>query len=262
MPATHTPDPAGQPAAAVAPRRPHHRTVDRVAAILDAVAHAPTGLSLSQLAARLEAPVSSIQGLVNGLAAVGYLTEEGKRFLLGPATYVLNLAAGRRPAAGVTQDDLEELSARTGVDVLVAVRVGDSVVYTSHAGPWSIQRLAYRATEYRASPLLCATAGWVILAFADERDLRAHLATEGERHPGETTAFLDRIEHIRRTRVAFSHGLGDPDVSAVAVPLGGDGPVDAAILAIGRHEQVDGRSNELGAVLQAAVERWQSRSKP
>ncbi|WP_344469715.1 IclR family transcriptional regulator [Kitasatospora kazusensis] len=253
-----TPD-TPPPAAAPAPRRPHHRTVDRVAALLDAVARAPMGLSLSQLATRLEAPVSSIQGLVNGLTAVGYLTEEDKRFLLGPATYVLNLAAGRRPAAGVRQEDLEELATRTGADVLVAVRVGDSVVYTSHAGPWSIQRLAYRVTEYRASPMLCTAAGWAILAHADERDLRAHLATEGERYPRQTTEFLDRIEHIRRTGMAYTHALGDPEVSAVAVPLGGGGQADAAILVIGRHEQIDGRSNELGAQLQEAVRAWESR---
>src|ERR671935_2575050 len=78
-------------------RRPRHRTVDRIAAIQETVASRPEGISLTQLARRMDAPVSSIQKLVNGLVATGYLAEVGRRFVLGPAPYVLSVRAGRPP---------------------------------------------------------------------------------------------------------------------------------------------------------------------
>ena len=70
------------------PARPH-RTVDRVTGILETVSLSPRGVTLAELAVALDAAKSSIQELTNGLLARGYLTEEDRRFHLGPGPFIL-----------------------------------------------------------------------------------------------------------------------------------------------------------------------------
>jgi DNA-binding IclR family transcriptional regulator len=77
------------------PGHAHHRTVDRVAELLEAAVAHPEGATLTQLARWVDAPVSSVQKLVDGLVAVGYLDEAGRRYRLGPAPSVLSIRAGR-----------------------------------------------------------------------------------------------------------------------------------------------------------------------
>ncbi|MCU1513329.1 MAG: IclR family transcriptional regulator, partial [Microbacteriaceae bacterium] len=67
--------------------------VDRVAVILDAVARSRQGLTLTELSKAADAPVSSTQGLVNGLVATGFLEERSRSYILGTAPYLLNLLA-------------------------------------------------------------------------------------------------------------------------------------------------------------------------
>ena len=50
-----------------------HRTVTRVTTILEAAAAHPEGVKLTALSALLDAPKSSVHGLVSGLLATGYL---------------------------------------------------------------------------------------------------------------------------------------------------------------------------------------------
>lgn len=58
--------------------RPRHRMIDRVAAIMELVARSGSGMTLTAVAKALDAPISSTQGLFNGLVAVGYLDERNR----------------------------------------------------------------------------------------------------------------------------------------------------------------------------------------
>ena len=112
----------------------HHRTIDRVASLLDVVAARPGGVTLTGLAHAVGAPVSSVQKLVDGLTAVGFLDEHDRRYALGPAPYVLALRAGLPPVQTVRHARLERLADRLGVPVLLAVRLGDDAVHVDRAG--------------------------------------------------------------------------------------------------------------------------------
>ena len=105
----------------------HHRTVDRVVAICEAVARDGRGLTLGDLADRLQAPKSSIQELTNGLLATGYLVEEQKKFFLGPAPFVLTLMSNPVAARAIEHDDLIRLSKKMGTTVLIASHDTDLV---------------------------------------------------------------------------------------------------------------------------------------
>ncbi|MFB7634661.1 helix-turn-helix domain-containing protein [Streptomyces sp. NPDC056149] len=222
-------------------RRGRHRTVDRVAWILEAAARAPGGVTVAELARTIGAPASSVQDLVNGLVATGFLLEQHRRFRLGPAPHVLNLIAGR-VVPRLSQAELDELSRVAGTPVLLTVRVGLDAVYLARGGEDHIPRLVPLADEHLARPLLRTAAGRLLLAFTDEAERRG-LLDELARHDPEAVAeFRSALPSIRASRISRSEGLADPEVSALAIPVT-DGPVVTGALALMHRRR--GRSERL-----------------
>lgn len=177
-----------------------HRTVDRISQLLELVAGRTEGSTLSELAKEVSAPVSSIQDLVNGLVATGFLDRMGSRYFLGPAPYVLTLQARQSPARLVLHSDLTRLAEDGGYTVLLAVRIGDEVVTIDEAGnhPW----LQYLAHTRKRAPLLASGVGRVILAALPEDDMHDYL----RRSPRQdlVSDFVKELRSIRETGVAVS----------------------------------------------------------
>ncbi|MGJ3561677.1 helix-turn-helix domain-containing protein [Streptomyces sp. INA 01156] len=174
--------------------------VDRVAAILEAVARSD-GLSLTEIARRLDAPVSSVQGLVNGLVATGYLDERGRVYQLGVAPYFINLLAGRPAVHRVGHDDLLALHAETGNTAVVAVAVGADVVDLDHCS--TEPRTAYLAERFIRRQLIRTSTGWLLLADWEQRDLWAYLETLGSEDSDRVERFLGAMGEIRSGACSF-----------------------------------------------------------
>ncbi|WP_432849496.1 IclR family transcriptional regulator [Amycolatopsis sp. CA-161197] len=222
--------------------RQHHRTVDRVAAILEAVANSAPGLTLTQLAARLDAPVSSVQKLVNGLAAVGYLDEQERHFVLGPAPHVLTVRSGRVPVRSVSHSALVSLSSAAGCAALLAVQVGDSAVYVDWAG--TDEPFDYALSRSLRSALPRTAAGRVLLASLPEADRRAVVAQEPDTSTG--VDLLAEAAEIREQGYAVvDSGHAMETMAAVAVPVTESGRVVAAVALAAPSEVVEARLPDL-----------------
>ena len=101
----------------------------RNGATLTNVAAGRSGVRLAELAAALDAPRSSVHGLVKGLVATGYLTEKAGAYSIGPAIGALVMTAP--PTIDpVARPAMEALHRRFDETVMLGSRVGDSVVYT------------------------------------------------------------------------------------------------------------------------------------
>lgn len=239
--------------------RPHHRTVDRVAEILETVTGAPGGLTLSALALRLGAPVSSIQKLVNGLVATGYLAEVELRYHLGPAVHVLAMRSGDSPARHVRHADLDRVHAAAGAPVLLAIRVGHDAVYVDWAG--TDEPFDYALGRRLRSPLMDTGAGRVLMAHMPPPERREWVtATFGPDEPGALDA-LRTAAAIRADGVVRGEsGPVMPTVQAVAAPVRDtEGRVLAAV-SIAHHRP--GTEDELGhyeALLRGATAAWERR---
>src|SRR5215472_5271867 len=132
--------------------RPRHRMIDRMATILELAARSRHGITLTEFARELGAPVSSIQGLVNGLAATGYLDERDRRYVLGPAPFLLTRLAGRLPVTSVTHADLTALHDETRLTAVLAIVVGSDLYYVDYAS--ADPQYAYLAEGFvRRSPI-------------------------------------------------------------------------------------------------------------
>ena len=241
-------------------RRPHHRAVDRIAEILETAATSPGGLTLTQLAVRLDAPVSSIQKLVNGLVAVGYLEEDDLRFRLGAAPYLLAMRSGQQLVRSVHHGDLAELHTRTGVSAVLAVRVGDASVYADWAG--TDDPFNYLTVQQLRTPLPETAVGRVLLAFLPERDRHEIVAaTFGDDREGA----LNLLAELARVReVGYTLGDSGPmlrGIASVAAPVWEQGVVVGAMALAGPHDQTDTRLPDLAEILLTALKTRESRSQ-
>ncbi len=232
----------------------HHRTVDRIVAILEEAARATTGVPLGELARRLEAPKSSIQELTNGLLASGYLVETDGRFLLGPAAFVLSLYTAGFSLRRIEHEQLEIAQARVGVPLFVGIRVGDDQVWVDRVGEDLLMDYTWRNHPRR--PLLTGATGKIILANLHTAERNDFLHRMAQTEPENVATFLEELNEIRATRLAYNYGGTFPNRFAVATPLiGPDGVFLAAIGAAG-DEGIADRLPEVGARLLEAVRCW------
>lgn len=221
-----------------------HRTVSRVVGILEAVA-ARGSMRVYEISAELDAPNTSVFGLVKGLVATGYLTEEPDGYRLGPALGALLLPA--RPdlesAAAPVISELRDTFAET---VMVGVAVGDSLIYVTSAE--SPQRIRYAAPLQMRRPLYPPSAGKVLLAQRSEKRRERYLASL-DLTDAQHAAALEELRTVRERGVAFNRGETLPDVSAAARPIRSGEDVVGALAVAGPTPRIEPRLDEVAHVL-------------
>lgn len=220
-----------------------HRTVSRVMTILELVAAAPDGITLATMVRELDAAKSSIHGLVKGLVAIGYLSEEDGTYRLGPAvTFLLapggpGLELSARPVMKQLQRDFDET-------VMLATRIGDSVTYIDTVE--STQLIRYSAPLKVRRPMWPTSTGKCFLAhLGDARRasyLRDHFSSQSERESAAA-----ELAEVRRNGYAVNRGETLPDISAVASPIVTKGRVLACLA-------IAGPSPRFGPSLDAAAD--------
>lgn len=225
-----------------------HRTVSRVTGVLEAVARTD-GARLHALAAELGAPKSSVFGLVKGLVAEGYLTEEAGVYRIGPALGGL-LPPAAPEVAEAAVPVLEALRDRFGETAMLGIAVGDSLSYLAAAE--SPQLIRYSAPLRTRRPLYPPSAGKVLLAHRPESRraacLEALLAGPAARERAH-----DELRRVRAEGVAFNRGETLPDVSAAARPVLVAGTVRAVVAVAGPTSRIAARLETVADGLRDAV---------
>ncbi|WP_433286728.1 IclR family transcriptional regulator [Pseudonocardia sp. CA-142604] len=227
-----------------------------MAGLLEAAARRPGGSTLSGLARAVGAPVSSVQKLVDGLVATGYLDERERHYTLGPAPWMLAARAGAPPVPAVPHEALTHLSGVIGLPVLLAVRVGDDVVYVDWAGADESFDVAISA-RVRA-PLPDTAAGRVLLAFLPAAERKRIALAVYDADPAAAAALLDACARIRDTGAERGEsGAVLPGAVAAAVPLRHDGVVTGALSVAERRAEPGGRiPDAVVAALSDVTETW------
>ncbi|MGC2939912.1 IclR family transcriptional regulator [Brevibacterium sp. FAM 24638] len=240
------------PSVRVPPLR--HRMIARVAEILELAARESDGLSLTEFAQLLAAPVSSVQSLVNGLVETDYLTKTGRKYVLGPAPFILNLIARRSPINVVKHDDLELLHKETGRTAFLGIVVAGRVIYIDHVS--ANPAFAYLAETHAPRPLLRTAAGRVLLANMDKRPLFEILRRVDQRDQNLVEPFLEEVPSILDQDLAISRGLATADHWTVAVPVRENGATVAALGISGTPEQMRNDLDRIGQLLLDRVRGW------
>ena len=237
--------------------RPRHRMVDRVAEILDLAARRPHGVTLTEMARVLEAPLSSIQGLTNGLVATGFLEERDRLYTLGPAPHFLTRLAGTPASDVVKHEDLKDIHERTGLTTVLAVLVGADLYYVDHAS--TSPAYAYLAENYVKRSVLRCSSGWVLLAGMEKRDLWSRLSAARDQDEPLVERFLADLPTIRETGLVVTPDVSEVEIEGVATAVTVEGRTVAAVACIGEHAEINKQAEQIVDVLQEARQRWSAR---
>ena len=228
-----------------------HRTVSRIATILERVAASePEGLPLIALAARLDAPKSSVHDLVRGLEAIGYLTNEAGSYRIGPAPAAL---LNRRPAdmLVVAKPEMERLLEAFHETVCLSELVGDTCVYRTMLD--SKRAIRYSAPLGERNPLYPRSAGKAFLAAMTDRKRNAYVSTKFD--AAEQPRILEDLSETRVRGCSRNFQAAADDLSAVAGHVGFLDGTAWAISVARPPYRIESRSAEIESALLDSVER-------
>ena len=227
-----------------------HRTVSRVTTILELAAASRAGVRLADLAAALDAPRSSIHGLVKGLVATGYLRETNGTYRIGPAINAL-LGAAAPTLAEAARPAMQDLHRRFDETVMLATLVGDSIVYTETIE--STQPIRYSAPLRTRRPLHPTSSGKCFLAFGTEAFRENHLTGQVP-DPAEQQRLRDQLDEVIREGAAINRGETLPDQSGVGAPVFENGSITATLAVAGPTTRLSEHITDLAAATKAAAE--------
>ncbi|MFV0472844.1 MAG: IclR family transcriptional regulator [Pikeienuella sp.] len=209
----------------------------RAFALLRLLAGSPAGLNLSDIAARLGAPKSSLSSVLRALVEQGYLRRERTLYSLGPQSYALaSVIVAGRSIGEVARPFMRKALEEGGETVLLGVLApgGDHLTYVDIAESSNPVRYAVPVGTRR--PLYATAAGKLFLAERSAAARRAYcrgaaLEPFSEATCVEPETLEAQCLAVRESGVSITHGEYSPDASGFAAPVRGpDGALAAALV--------------------------------
>lgn len=221
-----------------------HRTVHRIAGILETVARAHgNGVSLGALAEQLQTPRSTIHGLVQGLLHEGYLVENDHAFSLGSGIHAV-LGSSDRSLELLLTEVCDEIALRTGETVTVAVPVGAESISYIYSVPSAFE-VSYVPRMNIRRPSLPRSSGKLLLALDDA--LFDRYSATGEQNARRAETFQrEEAQPIREARVAYNFGETVAEVGGVATAVTIEDQVVAAVSIAGPRSRTEPELEHFG----------------
>jgi DNA-binding IclR family transcriptional regulator len=230
--------------------------VSRVAMVLRALADAPGGLSLSELAAAAGMPKSTVHRIVGALRAEDFVTPvSSSKIRLGRGIARLG-AATRDALRDEIHPHLVKLNAHLRETVDVAVLEGDAVRLIDHiSGP---HRLLAVSTTGAALPVYCTANGKALLASLPDSQVDAlipeSLTAVTEHTITSRAALWEELEQIRAAGFSFDREEYTPGITGVsAVVYDAYGPVAAIAVPVPTQRFIGKETHLTRAVVDACA---------
>jgi DNA-binding IclR family transcriptional regulator len=194
------------------------QVIARAASVLRALKGSQTGMSLGQIAERVDLPRSTVQRIVGALQAERLViaSSAGAGIRHGPELQSLaesahyNIAETIRPL-------LQELSRNTGETVDLSILRGNILIFIDQIT--GTQRLRAVSSVGETFPLTTTANGKACLSLMDddavERLARAEWARANIKR--DMSEFLQQIAQVRQQEVAFDRDEHTPGISAVGI---------------------------------------------
>lgn len=201
------------------------QSLERAAALLDAVAARADGISLAELSPQVGLHTSTAFHLVKTLVSLGFIDQhpESKRYRIGSRVFMLAASAlEENTLLAFSTPILERLSADTSEAAHLAIRSSHDVVVVARTAATGLLTLSDRTGALR--PPHATAIGKVLMASMPHDELVRmieHIALT-RFTPATITDKSRLVEEIKATqREGMAHDRGelDPDVRCIAVPV-------------------------------------------
>ncbi|WGS21267.1 MULTISPECIES: helix-turn-helix domain-containing protein [unclassified Bradyrhizobium] len=201
------------------------KSARRVFDVLEFFEEHQRAASAIEVATALKFPQSSTSALMRTMTAFGYLHYDTSRRTYIPTPRVSMLGHWLSPALftkGRLINLMEDLSAKTGETIMVAVRNGLTAQYVHVIQAKLPMRLYVKSGTLR--PLARSGSGYALLSAYPDREVRrlVRLINDNETQPDrqiDIKALLLELKKVRAKGHAFSLGLVTPGAGVVAMNL-------------------------------------------
>jgi DNA-binding IclR family transcriptional regulator len=238
-------------------RRPGVQAIARAAAVLRALAAAPQGLALGELAAAVALPKSTTHRIVAALADEELVEVDAGQVRLGPAVARLG-AAGRESLGARLAPLLRELRDELEETVDLSVLDGTGARFVEQAA--APHRLRAVSAIGELFPLHCTANGKALLAALPERRALDLLPRRLPRLTAATITsrerLLDELAAIRRDGIAVDREEHTEGICAVGIAVSdGSDPAAASISVPVPSQRFAGNEARIGRALRDTVDR-------
>ncbi|ACM31180.1 IclR family transcriptional regulator domain-containing protein [Rhizobium rhizogenes] len=200
------------------------RSIARGLKVIEAMSAVQDGLSLSEVAMRVDLDRATARRILLTLQSLGYVRQAEKRFSLSPKVLGLGYAyLSGTPLWSVSAPYLMTAATAISGSCSIAVLQGSEAIYVARqtSGKRSLAQSVEIGTRF---PLYCTSAGKVLLTRFSDDEFQEYTATT------ELNAFTTRtitsapklrteVEHVRKQGWAISDQEYEDGVRSVAVPI-------------------------------------------
>lgn len=198
------------------------QVIARAANILRVLEERPEGLTLAEIARKVDLARSTVQRILTALAAEDFVIEaqpgRGTRIGPGLARIAASLASN---LTELLRSRLVALSETVGETVDLSIMSGGSAVFIDQIP--GKQRLVALSAVGQRFPLHCTANGKAMLACYPHKEATALVDKSLWLHPGHALGnrarLLKEIEAARRKHLAFDLGEHDPGIGAIGVAV-------------------------------------------
>ncbi len=198
------------------------QVIARAANILRVLEERPEGLTLAEIARKVDLARSTVQRILTALAAEDFVIEaqpgRGTRIGPGLARIAASLASN---LTELLHSRLVALSDRVGETVDLSIMSGGSAVFIDQIP--GKQRLVALSAVGQRFPLHCTANGKAMLACLPQKEATALVDKSAGSHLDRALAdrgkLLKEIETARRTYLSFDLGEHDPGIGAIGVAV-------------------------------------------
>ncbi len=202
------------------------QTIERVDLLLNALSHVPQGISLGELADRVNLPKGTTHRLVSSLAYFDYIRQDPalRTYRLGFKLVTLgNLLLSQIDLRNEARPHLLELAQKTGEAVHLVIFDKDEALYIdkiqlSIEGLHMSSRMGYRA------PLHCTAVGKVLLAHMPQSEIARIIEQKGldKRTPNtisDSGRLVSHLAEIKDAGCALDDEENNEGIRCLAAPI-------------------------------------------
>ncbi|ELY44767.1 IclR family transcriptional regulator [Natronorubrum bangense] len=238
--------------------RTPNRSVERAFRLVDELAENGGG-GVSELADRLDMPVSTVHDYLQALVATGYVTMENKEYQT--TTRFLEVGHRHRHRLEVfkaVRDELEDVAEETGEHATLLIEEDDqAVILAVQEGPDAVNLFAYPGARM---PLHATAPGKAMLAHmpaerVDEIIDRHGLVAVTSQTITDSDVLFEQLESIRQAGYAVDEGERIAGMVCIAAPiLDKSDQVRGSICVCGPQSRInETRRNEIADVVKRAA---------
>jgi DNA-binding IclR family transcriptional regulator len=239
---------------------PSVTAASRCLLILETVAGARSGLTLSQLTRKIDAPKSTVHCLLVTLERTKYLQRDDRsRYLIGPNFLELMVKVlGATPLRVCAMPHLRALMDSTGLTVHMAMLMQGEVVLIERMAPSGSRQVPTWIGKRMAAH--CTGLGKVLMAYLPEEELSTLIVQRGLLRYNDNTIcstqrLKDELERVRRLGFALDDEEEEIGARCIGTPiLDSSRHAIAAISVSGTTDQIRAESlDKLVAAVQKAA---------